>query len=217
MNTKLSTCLFVILASLTNSYSQELRLNTYGAYAFDDFIDSYNSTDVYFYGTLHGGIVWGGGLEYKLDENYGLEILYLRLDSDAPVTFDDGVDPPQSKTFKYALNFIMLANNGYLSVGNGVIEPFAGIQAGAAVIEIKNPEPGGTKFTTKFAVGAQIGFNIWMGAVALRLQGQLMSVVQAIGGIIYFGPGGSGVGINTYSSMMQLNVGGGLIFRLAGG
>lgn len=48
----------------------------------------------------------------------------------------------------------------------------------------------------------------------IRLQAQLLSPVQAAGGGFYFGTGGSGIGVSTYSSIYQFNLGGSLVFRL---
>ena len=44
-----------------------------------------------------------------------------------------------------------------------------------------------------------------------------MSAVQGAGGGLYFGTGGGGVGVSTYSSMYQFGLGGGLTFALGGG
>ena len=52
--------------------------------------------------------------------------------------------------------------------------------------------------------------------VAIKLQGQLMSAVQSAGGGLYFGTGGAGAGVSTYSSMYQFGLGGGLVISLGG-
>jgi hypothetical protein len=40
--------------------------------------------------------------------------------------------------------------------------------------------------------------------------------VQGAGGGLYFGTGGAGAGVSTYSSMLQFGLGGGLTFALGG-
>jgi hypothetical protein len=40
-----------------------------------------------------------------------------------------------------------------------------------------------------------------------------MSAVQSAGGGLYFGTGGGGAGVSTYSSMYQFGLGGGLAFQ----
>ena len=70
---------------------------------------------------------------------------------------------------------------------------------------------------TKFAWGLRLGANIWASEkMAIKLQGQLMSAVQGAGGGLYFGTGGAGVGVSTYSSMLQFGLGGGITFALGG-
>ena len=41
-----------------------------------------------------------------------------------------------------------------------------------------------------------------------------MSPVQGAGGGFYFGTGGAGAGVSTYSTIYQFNVGGSINFRL---
>jgi len=41
-----------------------------------------------------------------------------------------------------------------------------------------------------------------------------MSIAQGAGGGLYFGTGGVGAGVSTYSSMYQFQLGGGLTFKL---
>jgi hypothetical protein len=87
---------------------------------------------------------------------------------------------------------------------------------GAAIFNIKNPEPGGESSVTRFLWGARLGTNIWIAPqVGIRLQAELLSASQAIGGGAYFGTGGSGASLNSYSSMLQVNLGGGILFRLS--
>jgi hypothetical protein len=43
--------------------------------------------------------------------------------------------------------------------------------------------------------------------VGIRLQAELLSASNAIGGGAYFGMGGSGASLNSYSSMLQINLG----------
>lgn len=190
----------------------EIRLNLYSFYAFDDKVDSYYSSTEYFNGKIKGGYEWGGGLEYMADSETGIELSYLRLDSDAPMNYYyNGV---KNTTFELASNYIMLGGNRYLGV-NEKIEPYAGLQAGMAIFNIKNPDTGKSDNATKFAWGARLGVNIWASdRVALKIQAGLISAVQAAGGGFYFGTGGGGVGISTYSTFYQFNIGGGLSFSL---
>jgi hypothetical protein len=84
-----------------------------------------------------------------------------------------------------------------------------------AIFNIKNPETGRSDTKTKFAWGAKLGLNIWASDnVGIKMQAGLLSAVQAAGGGFYFGTGGGGAGISTYSTFYQFNIGGGLTFRM---
>lgn len=193
----------------------QIRLNGYGAYAFDDRIESYSSPYRFHRGTLQGGLVWGAGLEYKLRPAYSMELLYQRLDAEAPMTFANGSTVPTSKVFEYSANFIFLGGLRFLDIPSESVEPFAGFLGGAAIYQVSNPEPGGDRSLTRFAWGARLGTNIWLNTqVAVKLQAQVISVVQAFGGSAYLGTGGSGVALDSYSTMFQFNLGGGLVFKM---
>ena len=197
----------------TSDFMPHLRINGFAFYAFDDKVDSYYSSTEYFKGKIKGGFQWGGGLEYMMAPSQGIEISYLRLDTDAPITYySDGV---KNSTFEVATNYIMLGGNRYFPMG-GKVEPYAGAQLGVAIFNVMNPDNGKSDNATKFAWGIKAGLNIWASEnVGLKLQTGLISAVQAAGGGLYFGTGGVGAGVNTYSTFYQFYVGGGLSFDLA--
>jgi hypothetical protein len=88
---------------------------------------------------------------------------------------------------------------------------------GVGIIDTKNPENGNTQNSTEFAWGMKGGLNFWASErVGIKLQANLMSMVQSVGGGLYFGTGGAGAGVSTYSSLLQFSIGGGLSFKLGG-
>lgn len=194
------------------TFTPHLRVNVYTLYAFDDKVDSYWSSTEFFHGTMEGGFQWGGGLEYMMAPDMGVEFSYLRLDSDAPMTYWDNGE--KKTRFDYASNYIMLGGNRYLGM-NPKVEPYIGGQIGLAVINAENPDNRNSDRVTKFAWGIKLGVNIWASdKVGLKLQTGLLSAVQAAGGGFYFGSGGGGAGVSLYSSVYQWNIGGGLTFSL---
>jgi hypothetical protein len=50
--------------------------------------------------------------------------------------------------------------------------------------------------------------------VGVKLQAQLLSITQSVGGGVFFGTGGASAGISSYSSVYQFSLGGGLVFEL---
>lgn len=207
----LSLVLFLMMSSLVDA--QKIRLNGYSAYVFDDRVDSYYDASNYYDGKIEGGYQWGVGIEYMVHETKGIELKYLRHDAIAPMNYYyDGV---KSKEFELGLNYILIGGSNYFKTAGGVVEPYAGLGIGMAIINIKNPEPGTDSSKEKFAWNVKAGTNIWVtDRVGIKLQAELISAVQSAGGGFYFGSGGSGAGISTYSSMYQWSLGGGLTFKI---
>jgi hypothetical protein len=180
-------------------------------------VDSYYSTTSYFDGAVEGGFQYGAGLEVMPYPAAGIEFTYLRLDSKAPMHYWDpnAIIPGEKFTeFDMAQNWLLLSVNKYLSV-NPKVEPFGGFQFGMDILNVTNPENDNSSGATKFAWGAKLGVNIWASEkVGIKLQANLLSAVQAIGGGVYFGTGGAGAGVSGFSTYYQVNFGGGLVFKL---
>jgi hypothetical protein len=205
---------FIFLAGIASlSTAQNVRFNAYTAYVFDDNVDSYYDPYNYYNGTIKGGFQWGGGLEFMVNQTKGVELKYLRRDAIAPMEYyKDG--RVQEKDFELAMNYILLGGSNYFKTG-GKVEPYAGAAFGMNILTLKNAEPGVDNTTTKFAWGLKLGTNIWASdKVGVKLQADLLSVVQSAGGSFYFGTGGTGAGIAAYSTVYQWVLGGGLTFKL---
>lgn len=188
-------------------------LNGYGAYVFDDKFDTYYSSTEYFNGKIKGGFMWGVGLEVKVREDFGAEVMYFRLDTEAPIEFYDGFN--RQRTIDLGVNYIMAAGVRYFTVAEGKLEPYGGFMLGAGIYNNKNPQGNETSSVTKFAWGARLGTNIWFSEKAgLKLQAYLLSAVQGAGGGLYLGTGGAGAGVSTYSTLYQVGLGGGLVIRM---
>ena len=208
----LSTVLIIATAGI--AAAQNLRLNAYSAYLFDDKVDGYYDAGGSYKGTVKGGYQWGAGLEFMTSKTKGIELKYLRQDAIAPMTYPNS-GSIKSKDFDLGINYILLGGSNYFKTDGGKVEPYAGAGIGMAIISIKNPSPNQAASKTKFAWDLKLGTNIWFNErVGLKLQTELLSAVQAVGGGFYFGTGGAGAGASAYSSMLQFGLGGGLTFKL---
>jgi hypothetical protein len=205
----------LLLVGLNNLASaQKARLNLYSGYVFDDAVDSYYDPTSYYNGTIKGGYQYGLGLEYKLNRTKSIELKYLHQNATAPMNyFSSGA---KFKNFELGVSYILLGATNSFKASGSKIEPFLGGGIGLAVINIKNPLAGSTSSgKTLFAWNLKGGTNIWVtDKVGIKLNAELMSAVQSVGGGLYFGTGGGGVGLATYSSMLQFALGGGLTFNL---
>ena len=201
-----------------NASAQHTRLNGYAVYVFDDQFDSYYSTSDYYNGKFKGGLQWGVGLEYMPTPMNGIELVYMNQQTTASTNYwAPGQITEKHTNFDVGFNWAMLAFNRYMKKPGSKVEGFGGGMLGAAFINVKNPDNGNENSATKFAWGLRLGANIWASErVGIKLQGQVLSAVQGAGGGLYFGTGGGGVGVSTYSSMYQFGLGGGLTFALGG-
>jgi hypothetical protein len=210
---KIVFSLLFLIAAVGFSSAQEIRLNGYSAYAFDDKIDSYYDASNYYNGKIKGGYQWGAGIEYLVSSDKGVEIKYLRQATTAPMEYyKNGI---QYTNFDAAINYLLVGGNNYFNIDNDKVEPYAGAELGMAIINLVNPDSNKKVNATKFAWGLKVGTNIWLNdKVGLKLQAEMISAVQSAGGSFYFGGGGPGVGVGAYSSMYQFGLGGGLTFRM---
>lgn len=194
---------------------QEVHLNGYGAYGFDDKVESYYSSTNYFNGLIKGGAQYGLGIEFKVHHEYGLEFLYLRQDTKAEVHYYDMSSAlDRDAAIDLQLNWVLASAVRYLTE-NRSFEPYAGGMVGVAIINGTNPVNEVSQSATKFAWGVRCGANVWVSNhLGFKFQLQLLSATQAAGGGLYFGTGGTGAGVSTYSSMFQFGAGGGVAVRL---
>ena len=208
---KIILVIFSVLAVWSTSQAQ-LRLNGYAGYLFPNSFDSRYSSTSYLYGKTEGGFHWGVGLEYMANPDYGIEVVYFRQDTEAPINYYNLGD--QSEILDLGINYIMIGGVRYLQTG-GVFEPYGGLMLGVAVYDNKNPKAGEPGSSTKFAWGIRLGTNIWVtDRVGLKAQMHLLSAVQGFGGGFYFGTGGAGAGVNTYSTLYHFGLGGGVVIKL---
>ena len=196
--------------------AQGVRLNVYGSYVFDDHFEVYEDAYNYYEGTINGGFQWGAGIEFSRGPAQSYELLYYNMDTEVPSVWQSGpANSVNSEDMELNLDYIMLAGNRHVMLADGKVETYAGLLAGVALINVKNPRTDNSESITKFGWGLRLGCNIWASeTVGVKLQAQLLSAVQAAGGSAYIGTSGPGVGVSTYSTIYQFGLGGGLTFKM---
>ena len=203
----------VITAAFASAQSK-VRLNVYGSYVFDDGFDVYNDVNTYYNGKIKGGLQWGGGIEFTPSEYASVELLYLNKSSDAPSTFKGGTGQPQrTENFEVTHNYILLAGNGLKASSSGKVEGYGSLMGGVLISDVKSPSTGNSGSNTDFAWGGRLGVNIWASAkFGIKLQAQILSASKATGGDVFYGYWGP-VYLNTYTTLWQFGLGGGLTFK----
>jgi opacity protein-like surface antigen len=206
--------LLVLIIGGSAAQAQGLRLNGYALYTFDDRVSSFQSNTQRFDGVIKGGLTWGVGAEFMVQPELGVEVSYYRMDTKAPTNYANPL--PKSATFNVDLNWIMLGGTKYFG-SNPKVEPYAGLMLGAGIVNANNPDNGFSQNHSAFAWGFKGGVNVWASErVGIKLQTNLMSMVQAVGGGLFFGTGGASVGVSAFSTLLQFSLGGGLAIKLGG-
>jgi hypothetical protein len=181
---------------------QAVSLNLFGGYTFQDKVNFSSG-----YGMIEDGGHYGASLEVAVKDYASAELLYQRQDTRAIV-----YGFSTSAEGKLAVNYVMIGGVKYTMVG-GPISPYGGLSGGMGIFEGKDLN----KNSVKFAFGLKLGvlFNV-SEKVGIRIQAQMLTPVQGAGGGFYFGTGGTGAGISTYSSVYQFGFTGGLQIKLRG-
>ena len=205
----------LLISAVMVTSAQNLRLNLYTSYVFDDGFDFYNSPTDYYSGTLEGGVQLGAGLEYLAAPHAGVELLYFYKKSDLPSKFKFGtLTTERSETFEVQQHNILLGLNSHRMSASQKVEGYGGLLLGMVITDVSSPSSGKSESNSNFAWGGKLGADIWVSPkVGIKLQAQILSATRAYGGDLYYGYWGP-VAVPDYSTMWQFGLGGGLTFRL---
>ena len=200
-------------SSAQSSSSSKIRLNLYGNYVFEDGFDVVYDANSYFHGKINAGAMWGGGIEFMTQPYYSVELLYLNRSTTAPTDYRKSLtDQVQTQNFDVNHHWIMLSGNGFRTTGK--TEGFGSLMMGALISDVKSTTSGNSASNTSFAWGARLGTNIWTsGKLGIKLQAQILAATKATGGEAYYSYYGP-VYLETYSTLWQFGLGGGLTFKL---
>ena len=194
------------LVGLASVSVAQVKLNGFAGYTFQDKFNmsgtynSYNYTD----GVIGDGTHIGGGIEFALRPTKSVELFYQ---VQATQGYINGISDFTPRDVN--IHYLMIGGLGYQPF-SPVVSGYGGINLGAGFIS-------GDASTTKFAIGGKLGLLVNLSeTVGLKMGGQLLSAVQGAGGGFYFGTGGAGAGVSTYSSIYQFGFTGGLCITLKG-
>ena len=177
-------------------------------YTFASHNDFYNT-----YGRIADGVSYGGSIKFNVTRSFGIEVLYSHMNTTTGLyNYGDDQNPIYGLS-NLQLDYIMAGPVESFSIPNSTVHPFIGAMLGAAILT-----PGansGYNSDTRFAVGFQLGTNIYLNPrVGIQLKAQVLSPVDGAGSSFFLSNYGSGGGLDTYSSIYQFTLGGGLIIGL---
>ncbi len=205
---KIALILPVVLLMAVRSFAQtSVELIPTVGYTFADRNDFYNT-----YGRIGDGVSFGGSVKFNVNRSFGIEVLYSHMNTTNGLYYY-GPDQSAIQQNNLRFDYIMAGPVESFNIPNSTVRPFIGALLGAAIM---TPDASsGYSQDTRFAVGFQLGTNIYFSPrVGIQLKAQLLSPVDGADGGLFFSNYGGGSGINTYSSIYQFSLSGGLIVGL---
>lgn len=183
---------------------QTVRLNLYGGYTF---ADKFNFSGYYGYdqAKIDEAGHFGAGLEIEMRPMTAVEIYYQQQPTQGRL-----LGTAAEKAEDLNVSYLMLGGLRY--AGNNKVKGFGGLMLGAAFFNSDGVN------STKFGWGGRLGLLIaGSDKLGIRLGAQVVSAVQGASGGMYFGTGGAGAGVSTYSTLYQFGLFGGIALTLGGG
>jgi hypothetical protein len=198
---------FLAVSTDTKAQQGKVAFNMQAGYNFQDDIAFYNA-----YGYIKDAFQYTGSFEYFPNKYRSIELSYTLLPTNAPLFGYTLGNQLNKGTDRVSLNYIIFGLNNYFPVSSPSLHPYAGAGIGVGVASSRD---GGATYT-KFAYNAKLGLLLQApkSKIGVKLQTNIQSMVQGAGGGIYIGSGGAGVGISTYSTVLQFGFTGGLVFSL---
>lgn len=203
--------ILLMLGSLGYSFAQSsIEFIPMAGYTFPDKLSFDHS-----FGRIDGGLTLGGSFQFNFTRNFGLELMYNRMDATAKM-YDYGSTINQSSFYRTqaGINYIMLGPVSSIQVPGSPVHLFFGALLGAAVY---TPGPDDFSSNAGFAWGLQTGTNIYFTRrLGLRLSARLLSSMASNHGSgYYFGSfGESHGGYFSNPAIYQFGFNAGLVIGL---
>ncbi len=194
--------IFIFFSAGDSVYAQSVELTPIAGYTFPERFDV-NQGEA----RVSGGFTYGGILTFDINDNYGVELIYTRQDADAEVNSFYLVE----RNVPVSVNYIQAGGARYFPV-NAMTRFFAGLNLGAAGLVPKEEYEQGWLFAVGLKGGVKYYFT---DRVGLRVQANMQMPVQWAGAGFFIGTGGSGVTVDTFSTIFQFSFTGGLVFKLS--
>ena len=155
---------------------------------------------------IKDAVYYSGAIGINTSRETMAEIQYIFQPTD--LNFDPYTIGVQNATFGADVHYI-LGTGYYLKQFSRTGTGYAGLSIGAAGLVPKNNlDP-----AWRFAFGITLGMKFLLSKnIGIKIQSQGLFPIQWAGGTLYAGTGGAGYGISAGTSIVQINVGGGLYY-----
>lgn len=200
--------IFILLSSC-GVFAQRVELTATGGYQYwgsYKYYDSYTNTNGKL--ALGDGPCYGGILGFELADAAFVELVYNHQDSRLINKPNFGYDKTLGDV---GVNYFQLNGTRGVQI-NDKVEPFVTLGLGAVLFD-----PVSAKYSSlwKFSMNLGAGVKYYISdRIGLRFSAGLWAPIQGVGIGVGIGTGGAYAGASTYTTIIQMNLQGGLIFRL---
>ena len=206
------TLILLLCFSITPAFAQ-IELTPFGGYVFQDRFNT-----IYGYAYVHDAALYGVDLGIPVKSGAELELSYERQDSHL---FTDNYSAPQfaNSNIPVAINYILIGGVYGKNLGDGPIQPYGGVAMGTVYVAGKSTSTEHYDSEWLFDVRMKLGVKFFPndGSVGIRLQSQLNVPMQFAGSGIGCGTvAGCGVYVDSYTTITQFGLSGGIIFKIGG-
>lgn len=209
---KVTYLITMIIFYCTCTQAQDLRLNTYTGYIFQENFRGGERDDGFIKGRIDGSFQWELGFEYTTGTNTGIELSFARQVTEVPIEFEPA-SMERSRVLDMDANYILGGANRYLPVSDKV-EVYIGLKVGAVIFDINDPDRTTARREVNFSINAQLGGNYWFNErIGIKMSVKMFSPIQGFSDEFYFGSSSSG-GLSTFSSIYQISLVGGIAIKL---
>ena len=201
--TTILATLLIMTFSLA-SIAQSVELTPLFGYTFRSTVQITNGE-----ARVNDGFTYGGALTIAPSPYNAIEISYYGYQTTA--TAQSGYSGFEFVSKDVSVNYILIGGQRLFPV-NDKVTPFTGFNLGAGWLGSKDDS---FSTITKFSMGFDAGVKIRVSEkVGVRLQTIFTFPITSTGGSMYWGSGGSGVGLTGYVPIWSFGFNGGLIFKI---
>lgn len=194
----------VVLLLQGNLVAQRNEICLFGGYTFPVRASIYQGS-AYVVGSANYGLMVDIGLPLL----YDFEVMYKRMDT--RVTLRTTSTPYDN--LPVSINYLQFGGLKAFDVGPDAVRPFVGLNLGLAAFAPKRDYYDVWFFSVGASLGSKFYVNDFLG---FRVQASLDMPIQGVGADFIIGPGGSGGGLDLYTTIVQFQFNGGLLFRFGG-
>lgn len=204
---KLSFVLLLVAVSFQVFAQGDIEVTGFGGYTFKNSFNIRGGK-----ATIGDGGTFGGSLAFEVRDGIDLELYYSRQESTLSA---------KANYLGEVINFRESGNVSYWMVGgtrnfqgmNPNMYFFTSVRLGGVTFSTKDNTPDSvSKFAASFGGGMKYFINDQMG---IKLSGNMLFPIFDVGAGLWFGSGGAGVGVSTWSPILQFNFNGGIFFRIS--